>query len=104
MRVLSDDIVKALASELKILGHDKHVAMGVVHMMRNEEQAQRMLEYLKRERPVDTQLIYTKMEEIWGLVDFSNKSETLAYWNRLLPIVKDKKIYFYNISSNVESP
>ena len=92
MKVLSDEIVKALANELKMLGHDKHIAIGVVHSMRSEEQAREMLEYLQSEQPEDSQLIYAKLDEIWGLVDFSKKSETLEYWNRLLPVLKNKKI------------
>lgn len=92
MKVLSDEVVGALAEELKNLGHDKNLAIVVVHMMKTQKQACEMLEYLKREQPTDDQALYLKMEEIVGCVDFSKKGETLEYLDRLLSALKHRKI------------
>ena len=66
MKVLTDQMVTALAVEMKKLGMSREVVMTVVHMMDTEKQAQEMLEYLKSEQPTDKQVLYQKMEEILG--------------------------------------
>lgn len=66
MKVLTEQMVRALAVEMKKLGMSKETVITVVHMMDTEKQAQEMLEYLKLEQPTDNQVLYQKMEEILG--------------------------------------
>ena len=66
MAVLTDEMVTDLALELKALNITKKTTTVVVHMLHTKQQAQEMLDYLKKEQPTDTQEIFKKMEEILG--------------------------------------
>ncbi len=78
MGILSNEIVREIAIEMRTLGMEKDTCLGVVHMLMSEEQAEEMLAYLREARPTNNQMVYRKMKEIVGIEETYDSSTILS--------------------------
>ena len=60
---IKGQIVTDLAIQMKQLDIPQQTAIGVVHLLDTEEQAQQMLEFLKTNHPTE-QEIFQKLDEL----------------------------------------